>query len=298
MKKLYSFILMATLVALGASAKVEVYVQTATGTSPYMWTWGGDQEFKSGEEWPTDAVPVTEKKKTSDGKEWFHKSFDTEMLSFLFLGHDLELAIQSSNFEGVTVCGYYIFDDEMGECEDVTKNYYDRPDYDTSKIPAEVKFLEGETFAYFVKPAAWATPINAWVWDANNGNEQLSGVASWPGASVGSKIGTDKDGLDVFLWKLDQSKFPGRVPTHIIFNSGTGSPQSPDFEFTNGGYYGLTGLLTTITKESGIASVKVNDATTDNNVYSIDGRLVNRNAELNGLAKGIYIVNGKKVLVK
>lgn len=37
----------------------------------------------------------------------------------------------------------------------------------------------------------------------------------------------------------------------------------------------------------------------DNNVYSINGQLVRRNAEtLDNLPKGIYIVNGKKHIVK
>lgn len=295
MKKLYSLILMAAIVAISASAKVEIYVQTTTGNAPYMWTWGGDQEFKSGETWPTDAVPVTEKKKTSDGKEWFYKSYDTEILSFLFLGNDLELAIQSGNYEGVTVCGYYIFDDELGDCEDVTETYYKRPDYDLTKIPKEVKYLDGEIFAYFVKPASWKSTLNVWAWDADNGNEQLSGATSWPGAKLGDKIGTDGDGLDVYLWKLDQTKFPNRKPTHIIFNDG--SIQTADFQFVNAGYYGITGLLTTI-KSTGVESVKVNEGITNNNVYTIDGRLVNSNADLSGLAKGLYIVGGKKVLVK
>ena len=37
----------------------------------------------------------------------------------------------------------------------------------------------------------------------------------------------------------------------------------------------------------------------DNNVYSINGQLVRRNADtLDNLPKGIYIVNGKKVMIK
>ena len=43
----------------------------------------------------------------------------------------------------------------------------------------------------------------------------------------------------------------------------------------------------------------VNGASTNNgNVYTIDGRIVRRNAQLNGLQRGMYILNGKKVLVK
>lgn len=33
-------------------------------------------------------------------------------------------------------------------------------------------------------------------------------------------------------------------------------------------------------------------------VYSIDGRIVNRNGQINGLQKGLYIINGQKVMVK
>ncbi len=36
----------------------------------------------------------------------------------------------------------------------------------------------------------------------------------------------------------------------------------------------------------------------DGNVYSTDGRIVSRNASLNGLQKGLYIMNGKKYMVK
>ena len=42
------------------------------------------------------------------------------------------------------------------------------------------------------------------------------------------------------------------------------------------------------------------NATTLNSgiVYTIDGRVVNKNADLNGLQRGLYILNGKKYIVK
>lgn len=294
MKKLYSFLIMTVLVAIGASAKVSIYVQTSDNKAPYIWIWGTTEDLNGGLDWPGNNQ-LTATTTTPDGKKWFTKDFDVDIMNFLLLS-DLELEIKSQDFNGVSVCGYYVLNSETGDCEDVTADYYDRPDYDTSKIPAEVKFFDGETFAYFVKPAAWAAPINVWAWDANNGNEQLSGASAWPGANIGDKIGTDKDGLDVFLWKLDKSAFPNRVPTQIIFNNG--SSQTADMEFVNGGYYGVTGLLYTITSSwSGINEVKAQNAV-DGNVYSIDGRIVSRNASLEGLSQGIYIMGGKKVLVK
>ena len=49
---------------------------------------------------------------------------------------------------------------------------------------------------------------------------------------------------------------------------------------------------------SGIESVKTSDQNADN-VYTMDGVLVLKNAsrsQIDGLAKGMYIINGKKVI--
>lgn len=47
---------------------------------------------------------------------------------------------------------------------------------------------------------------------------------------------------------------------------------------------------------TGISNVKVQEKQADGYVYTLDGRMVAKS--LNGLAKGLYIVNGKKVVVK
>ena len=49
-------------------------------------------------------------------------------------------------------------------------------------------------------------------------------------------------------------------------------------------------------KATGISNVKVQEKQADGYVYSLDGRMVAKS--LNGLAKGLYIVKGKKVVVK
>lgn len=49
-------------------------------------------------------------------------------------------------------------------------------------------------------------------------------------------------------------------------------------------------------KATGISDVKVQEKQADGYVYTLDGRMVAKS--LNGLAKGLYIVNGKKVVVK
>ena len=49
-------------------------------------------------------------------------------------------------------------------------------------------------------------------------------------------------------------------------------------------------------KATGISNVKVQEKQADGYVYTLDGRMVAKS--FNGLAKGLYIVNGKKVVVK
>ena len=49
-------------------------------------------------------------------------------------------------------------------------------------------------------------------------------------------------------------------------------------------------------KATGISNVKVQEKQADGYVYTLDGRMVAKS--LNGLAKGLYIVKGKKVVVK
>ncbi len=50
---------------------------------------------------------------------------------------------------------------------------------------------------------------------------------------------------------------------------------------------------------TGITDIKATDAAKATNIYSIDGKLVKSNAtSTEGLAKGVYIINGKKYIVK
>lgn len=49
---------------------------------------------------------------------------------------------------------------------------------------------------------------------------------------------------------------------------------------------------------SGVADITVENQNGGNNVYSIDGRLVSTDGNIKNLTPGVYIINGKKVLVK
>jgi len=61
-----------------------------------------------------------------------------------------------------------------------------------------------------------------------------------------------------------------------------------------------SGSGTTNEGTTGISSVKLSNDTTPADVYTIDGKLVKKSATnpTEGLSHGLYIINGKKVLVK
>jgi hypothetical protein len=104
-------------------------------------------------------------------------------------------------------------------------------------------------------------------------------------------LGTAPNGNKV--WKWTYSGSVTTKPKEIIF-SNNGTPQTGNLDFSNGGYYTKDGLFQTI--PAGIDNVRI-DANADQRVYSLDGRLVSTNG-LNQLSRGIYIVNGKKVVIQ
>jgi len=75
----------------------------------------------------------------------------------------------------------------------------------------------------------------------------------------------------------------------------TGAPMS--LGFGNGVYLYSIDVFTYDSLPDAINAVE-NGLAKKGFVYSIDGRIVNRNGQLNGLQKGLYIINGQKVLVK
>lgn len=60
----------------------------------------------------------------------------------------------------------------------------------------------------------------------------------------------------------------------------------------------LTFLIDPEDETTGIITVTPATTAANGNVYTLSGQLVRKNGSLQGLAKGIYVVNGKKVIVK
>ena len=163
------------------------------------------------------------------------------------------------------------------------------------EIPSFCTVNEGETCAFFVAPKSWGSQIKCWRWDKQynyTGNQ-------WPGVNC-EKLSEDSKGRTVWKWTYKASDRKSQSSTNegIIFNDGTN--QTGDLAFTNGGYYdeeGLQGVVST----TGIRAIET-DVQDEQKVYTLDGRLVKTAKKgsdaLSGLAKGIYIINKQKFIVR
>ena len=175
-------------------------------------------------------------------------------------------------------------------------------------IPAFCTVSEGETCAFFEAPASWGN-IKCWRWD----NQYNYTGNQWPGVDC-IFLGTADNGLKVWKWSWDGNKKSQASPNEgIIFNDG--ARQTADLPFENGGYYTESGLAGNVIT-NGI-SVNKRETITNSRYYDLQGRRVyNNNRETitknrscvpavasdqrssAGLKPGLYIVNGKKYLVK
>ena len=169
---------------------------------------------------------------------------------------------------------------------------------ETVTIPDFCKVNDGEVCAFFEAPASWTKTIKCWAWTDSPAENFTSKTGTWPGIAC-EKIGTADNGNSVWKWTWDgtkQNNTSATRPAKIIF-SNDGAPQTGDLTFRNGGYYDEVGLQGTVT--TGIQPVTVTDGQAVK-VYSLDGRLIRTATSaadaLNGLAKGIYIINNKKII--
>ena len=145
------------------------------------------------------------------------------------------------------------------------------------------------------------TAVNFWSWGGDGSH--TPGNKNWPGDKVATT--TEKDGKQWFTKTYTINEEYDAVS--FVFSTGSGSPQTIDvtnvskdafFEVTtqkDGDKYKVNDV--TSAYETAINSITT-DGTTDNKVYSLDGRLAASDGSTVGLPKGIYIVNKRKVIVR
>jgi len=151
-------------------------------------------------------------------------------------------------------------------------------------VPSFCTVEENEICAFFEAPTSWGSQIYTWAW-MNGGDGKDYVGTSWPGVSA-TLIGTADNGNKVFKWTSTKTT----APDNIIFSGG--GEQTQDMAFTNGGYYTKDGRQDVVT---GIASIN-NTQTESTHIYTLDGQRLPAGISVNSLPRGIYIVNGKKVV--
>ena len=117
-------------------------------------------------------------------------------------------------------------------------------DYNSStEAPAEATYEAGKLFAYFEAPASWKTDVKAWVWNADNDNENFTG-GTWPGQAL-TKVTTLPNGNTLYKWVYSGSST--NQPTGVIFSCNSGNTKTSDLDFANGGYYTIYKRIDTVT---------------------------------------------------
>ena len=121
-------------------------------------------------------------------------------------------------------------------------------------------------------------------------------ATSWPGLNV-----TDKQTVDDKVWYHNQYTINSKSDyVQFVFSTASGSPQTVDsapvtqttfFEVLNE-KTGTKYKLQTVT--TGIERVQSSELKTTNRFYTLDGRYVG--TDFNGLSRGVYICNGKKIV--
>ena len=172
--------------------------------------------------------------------------------------------------------------------------YYREPEKEPEvKIPDFCTIGEGEVCAFFEAPASWSNTIHCWAWTDSPSDNFTGGT--WPGVAC-QEIGTAENGNTVWKWTWDgkkQNNSSATKPAMIIFNNNT-SPQTADLVFEQGGYYVKDGLFGIVTA-TGILSPLTSHLSPLNDAwYDLQGRRLSGKPT----TKGVYIHNGKKMIVR
>ncbi len=174
----------------------------------------------------------------------------------------------------------------------------------------EVKDFQPYDITVYVNTdnVGWAN-VNFWTWGGDGSHSPVN--KSWPGDKVTAKTTVGGKQWFAKTYKINSST----DYVNFVFSTNSGSPQTIDIEnITKDTYFAISttqqggkNTVEVVDMGSGIDGITTDDSmtATDGRVYSLDGRLVRQMqpgtpvAKLTeGLTKGIYIVDGKKIVVK
>ncbi len=196
-----------------------------------------------------------------------------------------------------------IFDNGTNQTDDLVYHnggYYNASGYvttvatsdgstDSGSTGGSTSTSDGTWVVYFTDnmTPAWNPPY-VWIWDDANTSKNYTG-GTWPGKAMTQQA----DGT----WMYTFTTTDNITTPMVLFSDGVGgidipNVQTADMSFTNYGHYNRTSLIEVLTpEEDGIQAVNVTSGKVP--VYTLQGTRVN-----GPIGRGIYIVNGKKFIVK
>ena len=146
--------------------------------------------------------------------------------------------------------------------------------------------------------------MNFWTWGGDDSHAPTS--TSWPGDKV-TTTATTSDGKKWITRTYTMNSNKDYV--NFVFSVGTGSPQTVNVNYiTKDSYLEISSTLSgnkytvddvSSTYTTGISSpLTATPAKHREGIYAPDGRKVRDGNTIEGLPRGLYIVNGKKVVVQ
>ena len=174
-----------------------------------------------------------------------------------------------------------------------------------TRIDAEEDKSDFKPYTATVYVKADFTPVYFYIWDSNN-NTQLNG--NWPGKRV-DNVEACKTTIDGETWYFQTVEIPSAdYYFNFIINQGNNKPQTSDIAHLTTDKYFLAAISGSkvsyqdVTSEhtTAIDAIPSDQIPSVSDIYTIDGRMIRRGAEaskaFSDLPKGIYIINGKKVV--
>ena len=202
-------------------------------------------------------------------------------------------------------------------CEGEGYVYYVNSSVDTSGWDAIVKRIEAESveepeapfedrdvtiYVSTKLPAGWSSgSVNYWVWSNTDGSN-LCNNKNWPGDKVTQT--KTVDGTEWFYRTYSVTK--ANHPINIVLSSGSGTPQTVDFEDIETDRYlevsadksGSKNIIKDVTEQhtTGITEINSEADNANSKVYSISGQMEGYGTQ--NLKPGLYIKDGKKIIVR
>lgn len=142
------------------------------------------------------------------------------------------------------------------------------------------------------------TPVYFYVWEPTKNNNQPNG--SWPGKQQTTQVTVDGEQWYAQTFDINEPDYY----FNIIFNQGSGKPQTTDIGHINSDRFFTATLngskidytdVTSVHQSTAIHSVTTTLGTDNHRIFSLSG--VCLGTDISRVPAGIYIIGGKKVMI-